>query len=216
MAADIANEGARLRSVIEERLRGSAPGGDPVVPHVAGWKPEDLEGLRGLLPRELSRAAVLVPIVEREQGLTVLLTRRASHLKNHAGQISFPGGRIEAGDPGPWEAALRETEEEIGLSPEHITLAGYLGDHFVISGYVVTPVVGFVRPGFRLRLDVTEVEEAFEVPLSFVLDPANHVPRERHFAGRTFKGYDIPYQGHNIWGATAVMLMSLGRLLERP
>jgi 8-oxo-dGTP pyrophosphatase MutT (NUDIX family) len=209
-------EVARLKSVIEQRLRGSAPGGDPFRPHLVGHTSDDLQALRGLLPAELSRAAVLVPIVEREQDLTVLLTRRATHLKNHAGQVSFPGGRIEPGDPGPWEAALRETEEEIGLGRDHVRLAGYLGDHFVISGYVVTPVVGFVRPGFTLRLDVTEVEEAFEVPLSFILDPANRVPRERHFAGRMFRGYDIPYQGHNIWGATAVMLMSLCRLLEQP
>jgi 8-oxo-dGTP pyrophosphatase MutT (NUDIX family) len=178
--------------------------------------PAELEALRDLLPSELSRAAVLVPIVEREAGLTVLLTQRATHLKHHAGQISFPGGRIEQGDAGPWEAALRESEEEIGLPREHVRLAGYLGDHFVITGFVVTPVVGFVRPGFELRLDVTEVEEAFEVPLAFLLDPANHVPRERHFAGRTFKGYDIPYQGRNIWGATAVMLLSLYRLVRQP
>ena len=216
MRAATVNEGARLRAVIEERLRDTTPGGDPFRPHLAGREAEDLQALRDLLPSELSRAAVLVPIVERDEGLTILLTRRASHLKHHAGQVSFPGGRIELGDAGPWEAALREAEEEIGLPREHVRLAGYLGDHFVITGYVVTPVVGFVRPGFTLRLDVTEVEEAFEVPLSFVLDPANHLPRERHFAGRVFTGYDIPYQGHNIWGATAVMLMSLYRLLNQP
>lgn len=216
MLASTANEGARLKAVIEERLRGSTPGGDPFGPHMTGRPAEELEALRALLPATLSRAAVLVPIVEHDEGLTILLTQRATHLKNHAGQVSFPGGRMESGDAGPWEAALRETEEEIGLAPERVRLAGYLGDHFVITGYVVTPVVGFVRPGFTLRLDSTEVEEAFEVPLSFVLDPANRVPRERHFAGRTFRGYDIPYQGHNIWGATAVMLLSLSRLLEQP
>lgn len=216
MRAATVNEGARLRAVIEERLRDSAPGGDPFRPHLVDRVPEDLQALRGLLPAELSRAAVLVPIVERDEGLTILLTQRASHLKHHAGQVSFPGGRIEPGDAGPWEAALRETEEEIGLPRQHVRLAGYLGDHFVITGYVVTPVVGFVRPGFTLRLDLTEVAETFEVPLSFVLDPANHVPRERQFAGRVFRGYDIPYQGHNIWGATAVMLMSLYRLLSEP
>jgi len=212
----ITSEGARQRAVIEERLRGSTPGGNPFVPHMPGRTQEELQALRGLLPTELSPAAVLVPIVERDEGLTILLTRRATHLKHHAGQISFPGGRIEPGDAGPWDAALRETEEEIGLPREHVQLAGYLCDHFVITGYVVTPVVGFVRPGFTLKLDVTEVEEAFEVPLSFVLDPANRVPHERHFAGRSFMGYDIPYQGHNIWGATAVMLLSLSRLLEQP
>jgi len=210
------NEGAGLKARILERLRGSTPGGDPFLPHMLERAPTDLQALRSLLPTELAKAAVLVPIVEREDGLTILLTQRATHLKNHAGQISFPGGRIESDDAGPWEAALRETEEEIGLSRGHVTLAGYLADHFVVTGYVVTPVVGIVRPEFTLKLDVTEVEEAFEVPLSFVLDPANHVPRERKFAGHTFRGYDIPYQGHNIWGATAIMLISLCRLLEQP
>jgi 8-oxo-dGTP pyrophosphatase MutT (NUDIX family) len=212
----ITSERARQKAVIEERLRGSTPGGDPFVPHMLGRSVEELTALRSLLPKQLSPAAVLVPIVERDEGLTILLTRRATHLKHHAGQISFPGGRVEPGDTGPWDAALRETEEEIGLPREHVRLAGYLCDHFVITGYVVTPVVGFVRPGFTLKLDVTEVEEAFEVPLSFVLDPSNRVPHERHFAGRSFMGYDIPYQGHNIWGATAVMLLSLSRLLEQP
>lgn len=210
------NGGTRLRALIEQRLRGSTPGGDPFLPHVRDRPRDELEALRSLLPKELSRAAVLVPLVEREDGLTVLLTQRAGHLKQHAGQVSFPGGRVETGDAGPWEAALRETEEEIGLPREHVAFAGYLADHFVISGYIVTPVVGFVRPGFTLRLDLTEVEQAFEVPLAFVLDPANRVRRERRFAGRAFTGYDIPYQGHNIWGATAVMLMSLCRLLEQP
>jgi 8-oxo-dGTP pyrophosphatase MutT (NUDIX family) len=214
--ASIVNQSAGLKAVIEERLRGSTPGGDPFGPLMRGRAPGELQALRGMLPAEFSRAAVLVPIVEQAEGLTLLLTQRASHLKNHAGQISFPGGRIEPADAGPWEAALRETEEEIGLPREHVTLAGYLGDHAVISGYVVTPVVGFVRPGFTLRLDTTEVDEVFEVPLAFVLDPANHVPRERKFAGYTYTGYDIPYEGRNIWGATAIMLMSLHRLVVQP
>jgi 8-oxo-dGTP pyrophosphatase MutT (NUDIX family) len=155
-----------------------------------------------------------VPIVDRPEGLTILLTQRASHLKHHPGQVSFPGGRVEANDAGPWETALRETEEEIGLGREHVSLAGYLADHFVISGYLVTPAVAFVRTGFELKLDLTEVDEVFEVPLDFVLDPANHVPRERRFGGHTFKAFDIPYQRHNIWGATAGMLMSLHRMLR--
>jgi len=144
----------------------------------------------------------------------VLLTQRASHLKNHAGQISFPGGRIEARDLGPWEAALRETEEEIGLSREFISLAGYLDDHVVITGFRVTPAVAFVRPGFELRVDPTEVESVFEVPLDFVLDPKHHLRRDRHIHGFTLVTYDIPYQGRQIWGATASMLISLYRLLR--
>ena len=157
---------------------------------------------------------MLVPLVERPAGLHVLLTLRASHLKNHAGQVSFPGGRIEATDAGPWEAALREAREEIGLDPQHVSLAGYLRDHVVITGYRVTPVVAFVRPGFALDLDVEEVEDAFEVPLDFLLDPANHVPHDRHFEGVTVITWDIPYQGRQIWGATATMLLTLSRLVR--
>ena len=202
------------RQLIEERLRGTQPGGDPVNALIAGLEPGQAEELRRLLPAEFSRAAVLVPIVDRPEGLSVLLTQRASHLKNHPGQISFPGGRAEAADSSPWETALRETEEEIGIGREHVSLAGYLADHFVISGYLVTPAVAFVRTGFELKLDLTEVDEVFEVPLEFVLDPANHVPRERRFGGHTFTAFDIPYQRHNIWGATAGMLMTLYRMLR--
>ena len=203
-----------LRRLIEQRLRGTAPGGDPLQPLVAGLEPDQAQALRKLLPAEFSRAAVLVPIIDRPEGLTVLLTQRASHLKNHPGQISFPGGRMETGDASPWETALRETEEEIGLAREHVALAGYLRDHFVITGYLVTPVVAFVRPAFELRLDRTEVDDVFEVPLDFVLDAANHVARERQFGGHTFQAYDIPYQDRNIWGATAGMLVTLHRVLQ--
>ncbi len=202
------------RALIEERLRGSQPGGDPLRSLGVGLEPQQVQELRKLLPAEFSRAAVLVPLVDRPQGLTVLLTQRASHLKNHPGQISFPGGRMEATDTSPWEAALRETEEEIGLARDFVSLAGYLRDHFVISGYIVTPVVGFVRPGFELSLDATEVVEVFEVPLDFLLDPAHHVPRERHFGGHTFQSYEMPYEGRHIWGATAGMLLSFYRLLK--
>jgi 8-oxo-dGTP pyrophosphatase MutT (NUDIX family) len=203
-----------LRVRLEQLLRGSQPAQEPEFPYAASLTPEQLASLRKFIPERLARAAVLVPLVERPDGLHVLLTQRASHLKNHAGQISFPGGRIEPGDAGPWEAALREAREEIGLEPGYVTLAGYLRDHLVISGFRVTPVVGFVQPGFTLRPDTTEVEDVFEVPLDFVLDPGNREPRDRHFAGLTLVTYDIPYQGRQIWGATASMLLSLSRLLE--
>jgi 8-oxo-dGTP pyrophosphatase MutT (NUDIX family) len=203
-----------LRDRIVERLRGSVPGEEPEFPYAANLTPEQVAELRQFLPERLARAAVLVPLVERPDALNVLLTLRASHLKNHAGQVSFPGGRIEEGDAGPWEAALREAREEIGLEPRYVTRVGYLRDHVVISGFRVTPVVAFVQPGFVLQLDTTEVEDAFEVPLEYVLDPSNHVPRERHFAGRTIMTYDIRYQDRQIWGATATMLLSLSRLLE--
>ena len=204
---------ASLRERIVERLRNSVPGDQPEFPYAANLTPEQVAELRQFLPERLARAAVLVPLVERPDGLNVLLTLRASHLKNHAGQVSFPGGRIEEGDASPWDAALREAREEIGLEARYVSLAGYLRDHVVISGFRVTPVVAFVQPDFVLRLDTTEVEDAFEVPLEYVLDPVNQVPRERHFAGRTIVTHDIRYQDRQIWGATATMLLTFSRLL---
>jgi 8-oxo-dGTP pyrophosphatase MutT (NUDIX family) len=203
-----------LREFIERRLHGTSPGGDPLDAWAARLAPEQAAALRQQMPASLVRAAVMVPLVERPAGLTVLLTQRATHLKNHPGQVSFPGGRIEPGDAGPWEAALRETHEEIGLAPQFATLAGYLHDHLVLTGYRITPVVAFVQPGFDLALDRTEVDDVFEVPLEFVLDPANHLPRTRSYAGHDFLTHDIPYGDRQIWGATAGMLLSLYDLLR--
>jgi len=205
---------APLRARIEALLRDTAPGRDPEFPYAAQFSSDQIELLRKLLPEHPARAAVLVPLVERPAGLQVLLTQRASHLKHHAGQISFPGGRIEPADAGPWEAALREAQEEIGLEPGYVTRAGYLQDHLVISGFRVTPAVAFVRPGFDLRLDRTEVEDVFEVPLEFVLDPRNHLPRDRSVAGHTIVTHEIPFEGRHIWGATASMLITLAGLLR--
>ena len=207
------NDRIALRRLIEERLKDSRAVPDPTNAVPAGFSAGDLESIRAYFPAAPIAAAVLVPLVEHDTGLTVLLTQRASHLKNHAGQISFPGGRIEPTDLNPLEAALRETEEEIGLTREHITFAGYLEPQIVLSGYWVTPVVAFVQPGFELRLDRSEVESAFEVPLSHILDPVNHRSRQRELGAVTVQVYDIPYRDHNIWGATAGMLMSLYRLL---
>ena len=203
-----------LRDRIVDLLRDTVPGQEPEFPYAASFTAEQIAELRQFLPERLARAAVLVPLVERPDGLNVLLTLRASHLKNHAGQVSFPGGRIEDGDTGPWQAALREAHEEIGLDARHVSLVGYLRDHVVITGFRVTPVVAFVQPGFVLRLDTTEVEDAFEVPLEYVLDPSNHVPRERQFAGHAILTHDIRYQDRQIWGATATMLITLSRLLR--
>jgi 8-oxo-dGTP pyrophosphatase MutT (NUDIX family) len=159
-------------------------------------------------------AAVLIPLVERDTGLTVLLTQRAETLKDHAGQISFPGGRIEPGDNDAWDAALREAYEEIGLRADLVEFAGYLPDHHVITGFRVTPVVGFVNPNYQLRIAKAEVHDAFEVPLDFILDAANHKSRQRTLGGVTIEVHDIPYGNRNIWGATAGMLMTLRRMLQ--
>lgn len=183
---------------------------------LAGATPEVASRVRASLPaRDEVPAAVLVPIIDRDTGLTVLLTQRAATLKDHAGQISFPGGRIESGDADAWHAALREAQEEIGLRPDTVEFAGYLPDHHVISGFCVTPVVGFVDPGYQLLIAEAEVHDAFEVPLEFILDAANHKSRTRSIAGLSFEVHDIPYGARNIWGATAGMLMTLYRRLGK-
>ena len=204
-----------LRRLLEERLKDTHPPTDPRDALPAGFSTQVAESVREYFPAAPAAAAVLVPIVDHEAGLSILLTQRASHMRQHAGQISFPGGRVEPTDEGALGAALRETEEEIGLSRQHVTFAGYLDPHLVLSGYWVTPVVAFVQPGFELKLDEREVESTFEVPLTHILDPANHQSRERLIGNTSVQVYDIPYGAHHIWGATAGMLMGLYRLLAR-
>lgn len=165
--------------------------------------------------RELIPAAVLVPLVERPEGYTVLLTQRTAHLEHHAGQISFPGGRAEAEDTGPVETALREAEEEIGLDRRRVVeIAGFLDLYQTVTGFLVTPVVGFVTPPFELILDAFEVAEAFEVPLDFILDPDHHEYRSVVYKGQPRRYYVIPYQDRFIWGATAAMLVNFARRLN--
>jgi 8-oxo-dGTP pyrophosphatase MutT (NUDIX family) len=181
---------------------------------LAGATAELASKVRAALPSRRVPAAVLIPLVERETGLTVLLTQRADTLKDHAGQISFPGGRIEPEDKDAWHAALREAYEEIGLRAEFVEFAGYLPDHHVITGFRVTPVVAFVNPEYQLRIATAEVHDAFEVPLDFILDAANHKSRRRELGGISIEVHDIPYGDRNIWGATAGMLMTLRRMLQ--
>jgi 8-oxo-dGTP pyrophosphatase MutT (NUDIX family) len=161
------------------------------------------------LPAKLRSAAVLVPMVDRPQGLTVLFTRRTDHLHAHAGQISFPGGGAEEGDASPEATALRETREEIGLDSGHVEILGRLPEYRTVTGYRVMPVVGLVRPPFDLAPDDFEVAEVFEVPLAFLLDPANHRRETMLREGRTRHYYSMPYGHYYIWGATAGMLMNL-------
>jgi 8-oxo-dGTP pyrophosphatase MutT (NUDIX family) len=166
-----------------------------------------------LCPEQPTPAAVLIPLVEHAE-LTVLLTQRATQLRHHAGQVSFPGGRIDPGDGSPEAAALREAREEIGLDCAYVSVIGYLPDHVVITGFRVTPVVAFVRPGFTLKPDPREVEDTFEVPLRFIFDPANHHLQRRRspVKGEEVNFVDVSYGGHTVWGATAGMLMTLYRL----
>lgn len=168
----------------------------------------------GMRPRdELIPAAVLVPLVDRPDGLTVLLTQRTAHLNDHAGQVSFPGGRVEPNDPDHHATALREAEEEVGLPPDRVEIIGTLDPYIVRSGYRVTPVVGFVNPPFDLRPDPFEVAEIFEVPLSFVLDTGNHETGSRTHEGEERTFYVLPYENWYIWGATAGMLVNLSDVL---
>lgn len=159
-------------------------------------------------------AAVLVPVVVRATQLSVLLTKRTAHLHHHPGQISFPGGRVEENDSSAVDTALRETEEEIGLYSGHVELLGALPDYFTGTGFRITPVVGLVHPPFELKLDAFEVAEAFEVPLSHFLDPANHQRHSMVHEGHLRYYHAMPYKGYYIWGATAGILMSLYRALR--
>ena len=163
----------------------------------------------------LRPAAVLVPLIDRADGMTVLLTQRTAHLSAHAGQISFPGGRVEEQDEDAVATALRETEEEVGLPRELVSVIGQLDTYVTGTGFEITPIVGLVAPVYTLILDPYEVAEAFEVPLAYILDTKNHNRTERESAGRTRVFFVLPYEGRNIWGATAGMLVNLAEVLNR-
>lgn len=183
------------------------------------WQPEPLEE-RFFKDREPADAAVLVPLVQRAEGLQVLLTMRTAHLNDHAGQISFPGGRCEPEDGHPIETALRETVEETGLARQFIEVLGTMPVYQTATNFMVTPVVALVQPGFTLNPDEFEVEEIFEVPLSFLMDADNHQQRslQTPMGQRTF--YAMPYEcpvkqkNYFIWGATAAMLRNLYHFLN--
>lgn len=202
----------QLRDLIRRRLEGSQPA-PPEQVSLPGTLGDLPHLLRRFAARRLTPAAVLIPLVDHPEGLSVVLTKRAAHLKHHAGQISFPGGRLEQCDEGPAAAALRETKEEIGLEQERVEIVGYLGNYLTITGYSVTPVVGIVQPGFSLDIDETEVEEAFEVPLDYLFERTNALRREKRFLGVRVPYYEIPYRRHNIWGATAGMLVSFRMII---
>lgn len=188
------------------------------------WQPEITDESRHVMAADiiarrqaagkLTQAAVLIPLVLQEEGLSVLLTQRTEHLRDHAGQISFPGGRMDPDDVDPNHTALRESAEEIGLDRSRVEIIGHLPQYLTVSGYSVTPVVGLVQAQAEYPLDEFEVADVFEVPLRFLMDPANHQIRvwQSEQGGRRF--YAMPYENCFIWGATAGMLRNLYHLLK--
>ena len=203
------------RDLVIERFRGLVPGRRFAPQSATARGDDDLnpDMKPDLDGRPLKQAAVLVPLVDRPEGMTVLLTKRTDHLHDHAGQISFPGGRIDPEDADAIAAALRETEEETGLDRAHIDLIGQLDTYVTRTGFEVTPVVGLVRPGFTLSADTFEVAEIFEVPLAFFLAPDSRRMESRVWQGRTRYFYVYPYGDYYIWGATAGMLNNLAEIL---
>jgi 8-oxo-dGTP pyrophosphatase MutT (NUDIX family) len=175
--------------------------------------PEDLHLATVPAGARVTDAAVMVPLVQRPHGVQVLLTQRTAHLSDHAGQISFPGGRVEAADATREETALRETEEEIGLARAHVRVLGRLPEYEIPSGFRITPIVGWVEPPFELTLDPFEVAAAFEAPLEHFLDPLRYQRREYRFRGRHRHYMAVPFEGRYIWGATAGMLYSFANML---
>lgn len=198
---------------LAKRLAGTAAPADPRIVELPkstlGW-PRDLVAE---LEADLKPAAVLIPVFEREEGLTVLLTERSAELKHHAGQIAFPGGRMEPDDDDIAYTALRETHEEVGIAPAHVSIAGYLEPMPTVTGYAVTPVVGFVAASASLQIDRTEVSATFEVPLDFLLDEGNQRRGVRHYRGRELPLIEFHYSGYRIWGATAHMLIEFRKLV---
>lgn len=202
-------------ALLRERLAHTRAPEDPsdvVLPSSSRhWPP----GLREKVLRTLRPAGVLIPVLKHASELTVLLTQRSADLKHHAGQISFPGGRMEDDDRDVVHAALRETHEEVGIPPHAIAVIGYLAPMATVTGYAVTPVIGLVDPETPLSLDQTEVEFAFEVPLAFLLDRRNRLACEREWEGRRIPTSEFHYQGRKIWGATAQILIELEKIINK-
>lgn len=195
---------------LRDCLAGTQKPEDPtdviMPPGSESWPP----GMREQLASSLKPAAVLIPVIEHDDAdLSLLLTQRAAELKHHAGQVSFPGGRMELHDADIEVTALRETYEEIGIAQQDVTVIGYLSPMPTITGYAVTPVIGLVADGVELIVDQTEVEYAFEVPLPFLLDPCNKKMVERDVDGRLATMAEFHYEGRRIWGATAFIILQL-------
>lgn len=207
------------RAVQALRAGALANADNSLVPGLAKGAVELMAGDHQLNPgvaplAKLREAAVLIPIIEQQNEPQVLLTQRASHLSKHAGQISFPGGRSEPSDPDLSYTALRETQEEVGLAPETFELVGALPRYVTGTGFAISPFVGLARGPLATQPDPSEVDEIFEVPLAFLLDPSNHQRHSRIWQGQTRYFWAIPYRERYIWGATAGILVNLSRLLS--
>lgn len=204
---------ALTAALLQERLAGTRAPEDPndvVMPPGAERWPDFM---RERIAHALRPAGVLIPVMQRAAGLSVLLTQRSAALKHHAGQISFPGGRMEDHDRDVVAAALRETREEVGIPQDAVDVVGYLPPMPTVTGYAVTPVVGLVMNDVTLKIDTTEVEYAFEVPLAFLLDSRNERALERRYMGRRIPTVEFHYEGERIWGATAHMLVELRKII---
>ena len=195
----------RLLTLIRERLAESREPRDPRARLLGKVEGTVSSALLEALDRPSRNASVLLALIDRPAGPTMLFTERAAHLKDHAGQISFPGGRLAQGET-PIGAALREAEEEVGLAPQTVAVLGCLDVHLTVTGFTVTPVVGWVSAPFEPQPDPREVASVFEVPLGFLLDPANIATVYRERLGTRFRSYELNYGSHRIWGATAVIL----------
>lgn len=172
------------------------------------WNPDHprLNEMRGI---KLRSAAVLIPVVDRPGEASVILTKRNEALRNHSGQVAFPGGRVDPSDPDAEHAALREADEEIGLHANQVEIIGRMPDYVSGSGYRIAPVIGIVRPELKLTPNPDEVETIFEVPLGFLMDPANHARNSREWNGIEWAFFDMPYGGQRIWGVTAGIIRSI-------
>ncbi len=202
---------AEFRGLAKERLH-AAP------PEAHKRSDDDLNPEARIIPpgAKPKPAAVLVPVVMRDTGLTLLLTQRTEHMTSHAGQVAFPGGRIDDGDTGPADAALREAEEETGLARQFVEPVGFLDTYLTSTSYRVVPVVALVREGFTIAPHEGEVAAVFEVPLAFLMDPAHHERHSREWQGKQRFYYAMPWQDRYIWGATAGMIRNLYHLMYEP
>ncbi|MDJ0812551.1 MAG: CoA pyrophosphatase [Woeseiaceae bacterium] len=200
---------------LRERLAGTRKPLDPLDVVVPSGTYKWPAGMLEKIAATLKPAGVLIPVRRHDTGLTVLLTKRSADLKHHAGQVSFPGGRMEETDADIEVTALRETREEVGIAEEHVAIIGYLETMPTVTGYAVTPVVGLLDGLVDLEIDRTEVEYTFEVPLSFLLDPANQRLVQREWQGLSFSMVEFHFDGQRIWGATAQMLMRFINIINK-